>query len=43
MQGKFFPLPRETHDVVVYAFFGVFKIVIMAFNVAPWVALLIIA
>ncbi len=43
MQSKFFPLPRETYNVVVYAFLGVFKIVIMAFNVAPWVALLIVA
>ena len=43
MQSKFFPLPRETYNVVIYAFLGVFKIVIMAFNVAPWVALLIVA
>ncbi len=43
MQSKFFPLPRETHNAVVYGFFGLFKLVIMAFNVAPWVALLIVA
>lgn len=43
MQSRFFPLPRETHNAVVYGFFGMFKLIIMTFNVAPWLALLIIA
>ncbi len=43
MQSRFFPLPRETHNVVIYAFLGLYKLGIMVFNVAPWAALLIIA
>ena len=41
-QNTFFPLPRETFNVVMYAFLGAFKIVFLVFNVVPYVALLII-
>ena len=41
-QSILFPLPRETFDVVIYAFLGLFKVVFLVFNVAPYVALLII-
>lgn len=43
MQTRMFPIPRETFDVVMYSFLGVLKIVILVFNVVPWVALLIVA
>ena len=39
---KWFPIPRETFDVVIYSFLGIFKIVFLVFNVVPYVALLII-
>ncbi|MBU0715501.1 MAG: hypothetical protein KJ964_09120 [Verrucomicrobia bacterium] len=39
---KLFPIPRETFDIVIYAFLGLFKIVFLVFNVAPYVALLIV-
>jgi len=41
-QRKWFPIPRETFDVVMYAFLGMFKIVFLVFNVVPYVALLIV-
>ena len=42
MQSKFFPLPRETFNVVIYCFLGAFKIVFLVFNVVPYVALVIV-
>ncbi|MBW2631770.1 MAG: hypothetical protein JRC90_08425 [Deltaproteobacteria bacterium] len=42
MHSKWFPMPRETFNVVIYSFLGLFKIVFLVFNVVPWVALLII-
>ena len=42
MQSIFFPLPRETYNVVIYSFLGLFKIVFLVFNVTPYVALLIV-
>ena len=41
-QSKWFPIPRETFNVVIYAFLGLFKIVFLIFNVVPYVALLIV-
>jgi hypothetical protein len=41
-QSKWFPIPRETFNVVFYAFLGLFKIFLLVFNVVPYVALLII-
>ncbi len=39
-QSKWFPMPRETFNVVIYSFLGFFKIVFLVFNVVPYVALL---
>jgi hypothetical protein len=41
-QSKWFPIPRETFNVVFYSFLGLFKIVFLIFNVVPYVALLIV-
>ena len=41
-QSKWFPIPRETFNVVIYSFRGLFKIFFLVFNVVPYVALLII-
>ena len=43
MQTRMFPLPRETYNAIVYAFLGGFKLLIIVFNVVPWMALLIVA
>jgi len=42
IQSKWISLPRETFNVLFYAFLGLFKIVFIVFNVVPYVALLII-
>ncbi len=41
-QSRWFPMPRETFNVVIYSFLGLFKIVYLVFNVAPYIALHII-
>ena len=41
-QSKWFPIPRQTFDVVIYSFLGLFKIVFLVFNLVPYVALLIV-
>ncbi|PLX86345.1 MAG: hypothetical protein C0617_01690 [Desulfuromonas sp.] len=41
-QRRWFPIPRETWDVVIYYFLGMFKIVFLVFNLVPYVALRII-
>jgi len=40
--SKWFPMPRETFNVVLYSFIGAYKIVVYVFNIVPWVALAII-
>ena len=39
MQSTFFPIPRESFDVVMYSSLGLFKIFWLFFNVAPYAAL----
>ncbi len=41
-QSKWFPISRETFNVVIYSFLGLFKILLLVFNVVPYVALLIV-
>ena len=41
-QSKWFPIPRETFNVVFYSFLGLFKIAFLTLNVVPYVALLIV-
>ena len=40
--SKWFPMPRETFNVVVYSSIGMYKIIVFVFNVVPWAALAII-
>ena len=40
-QSRFFPMTRETWNVVIYSFLGLFKIIVIAFCLIPWLALLI--
>ncbi|QDT98202.1 DUF6868 family protein [Gimesia aquarii] len=42
LQSKWFPLPRETFDVVIYSLLGLFKLVFIAFSLVPYLALLMI-
>jgi hypothetical protein len=41
-QSKWFSISRETFNVVIYSFLGLFKIVFLVFNVVPYVALVIV-
>ena len=41
-QRKWFPIPKETFNMIIYSFLGLFKIVFLVFNVVPYVALLIV-
>ncbi len=41
-QSLFFKIPRESFDLLIYSFLGLFKIVFLIFNVVPYLALLII-
>ena len=43
IQHRWFPLSRETFDIIIYAFVGLFKLLFLVFNVTPYLALLIIA
>ena len=42
MHGRWFPMPRETFNVVIYSFLGIFKILVIMFNLVPYVALVIV-
>jgi hypothetical protein len=42
IQSKWFHIPRETYNVVIYSFLGLFKIVFLVFSAIPYVALLIV-
>ncbi len=41
LHSQWFPLPRETFNVVLYAFLGAFKLFVLFFNLIPWLALLL--
>ena len=43
MQSRWIPITRQTFDVVYYATIGFFKVLVIFFNVVPWVVLLLIA
>lgn len=42
IHSKWFPMPRETFNVVFYCFIGAYKLFVYVFNIVPWIALAII-
>lgn len=42
LQNNWYPIPRETYNVIIYSFLGLFKVFLLVFNAVPYVALLII-
>ncbi len=42
VQCRWFPMPRETFNVVLYSFLGIYKIFLIVFNLVPYVVLLIV-
>ena len=43
LQSAWFGIPRETINVVIYLFLGLFKILWLIFNLVPYLALVIVA
>ena len=43
MHSRWFTLSRETYSMVFCAFLGLFKMFVLAFNLVPYIALLVIA
>lgn len=42
MHSKWFPMPRDTFNMVLYLLIGVYKVFVFVFNLVPWLALVII-
>lgn len=42
IHSKWFSISREAFNVAIYSFIGLYKILIIIFNLVPWIALLII-
>ena len=42
IHNKWFSISRETFNVAIYSFLGLYKIFIFVFNLIPYIALLII-
>lgn len=42
IHSRWYPMPRETFNVVLYSFIGAYKIFVYVFNIVPWIALEII-
>ena len=43
IQSKWYPISRETFDIIAYSYLGLFKVLFFAFNLVPYLALRIIA
>jgi uncharacterized membrane protein YhaH (DUF805 family) len=39
---RFFPMQRETFNAVIYGYLGLYKLLVLVFNLAPYLALLMI-
>lgn len=42
VMARWFPLSRETHNIVMYALVGFFKIIFIFFNLVPLIVLLML-
>lgn len=42
IQSMFIDISQETFNIVIYAYLGLFKILFILFNLAPYLALLVI-
>jgi hypothetical protein len=42
-QSFWFAIPQEKFTVIMYGFLGLFKLLILVFNIVPYLALIIIA
>ena len=42
MHSRWFPISRESFNVAIYSFLGLFKIFVLAFNLVPYLALVMV-
>ena len=42
IQGRLFNVSRESFDKIVYAWLGLYKLIILTFNLVPFLALLLL-
>ena len=42
MQNRWFPLPRESYNKIIYSLLGIYKLFFIFFNIVPYLALVII-
>jgi hypothetical protein len=42
IQSRWFPISRDSFDLVIYGFIGLFKIFFLMFNLVPYIVLLLI-
>ena len=42
IHNKWFSISRETFNVAIYSFLGLYKVLVIVFNVVPYIALLIV-
>lgn len=43
IQSRWFSISRETFNIIAYSYLGIFKVLFFAFNLVPYLALLITA
>ena len=43
IQHRWFPIPRDAFNIIIYAFLGLFKIMVLVFNIVPFCVCLIIS
>lgn len=43
LQSKWFAIPREKYDLVMYSLLGLFKVMFLIFNLVPYLAIQLIS
>jgi len=43
IHSKWFSISRETFNVAIYSFLGLYKVLVFVFNLIPYIALVIVA
>jgi len=43
IHSKLFPMPRESFNAIIYSFLGFMKVIVIMFNLVPYIALAIIS
>lgn len=41
LHNTWFPMPRQAFNLIIYGFIGLYKLLIIMFNVVPYIALII--